>query len=147
MSDLNKVMLIARLGADPELRYTQGGTPVVNLRAATTEKYNDSNGERQEKTEWHNLVAFGKTAELCNNYLQKGSQAYFEGRLQTREWEDRDGNKRRTNEVVFHVVQFLGRAQGQSQGGGYRGGGHQAPGQPAANGGAQWNPADDDYPF
>ena len=99
MSSLNKVMLIGRLGQDPEVRYTQSNTAVATLNLATNERYRDSNGEYQDKTEWHRVVAWGRTAEVCQQYLKKGSMIYVEGPLQTREWEDKQGQKRYTTEV------------------------------------------------
>ncbi len=99
MSSLNKVMLIGRLGQDPEVRYTQSNTAVATLNLATNERYKDSNGEYQDKTEWHRVVAWGRTAEICQQYLTKGSMIYVEGPLQTREWEDKQGQKRYTTEV------------------------------------------------
>jgi single-strand DNA-binding protein len=109
MASVNKVILIGNLGRDPELRYTQNGQAVVNFTLATTENWNDrSSGERIERTEWHRVVAWGRLAETCAQYLAKGRSVYVEGRLQTREWEDRDGQKRRTTEVNAQTVQFLG---------------------------------------
>lgn len=105
---VNKVILIGNLGQDPEMRYTGSGTAVCNLRLATTENYKDSNGEWVEKTEWHNVVAWARLAEICNEYLRKGSQVYFEGQLQTRSWEDRDGNTRYTTEVKAREMLMLG---------------------------------------
>lgn len=115
---LNKAMLIGHLGADPEMRYTQSGTAVANLRIATNENWTDKSGQRQERTEWHRVVTFGRTAENVGKYLKKGRQVYIEGRLQTRDWEDRDGNKRYTTEIVANTITFLG---GGSGGGGGRG--------------------------
>jgi single-strand DNA-binding protein len=108
VSSVNKVILLGRLGRDPELRYTQSGQPVADFTLATNETWNDREGKRQERTEWHRVVAWGKLAELCGQYLNKGRQAYIEGRLQTREWNDRDGNKRQTTEIVARDVVFLG---------------------------------------
>ncbi len=104
---INKVMLIGRLGRDTETRYTVGGTPVSNFSLATDESYTDKSGQRQKKTEWHNIVAWGKLAENCAKLLSKGSLCYVEGRLQTREWNDRDGNKRRTTEIVISRMRVL----------------------------------------
>lgn len=112
MAGVNKVILIGNLGRDPELRYTQGGQAVANFTLATTERFPTREGERQERTEWHRIVAWGRTAELCAQYLSKGRSVYVEGRLQTREWEDRDGQKRRTTEIVALSVQFLGGREG-----------------------------------
>ena len=110
MSGVNKVILVGHLGADPTLRHTQSGTPVGQFNLATTERYNDRNGERQERTEWHRVVVWAKLAEICNQYLKKGKQVYIEGRLQTRQWEDQSGNKRYTTEVVANQMVMLGRA-------------------------------------
>ena len=134
---LNKVMLIGHLGSDPELRYTQGGQPVANFNLATNEKWT-KDGKTQEKTEWHKDVVWGKMAETCEKYLKKGRQAYIEGKLQTREWEDKDGQKRYTTEVVAMTVQFIG---GEGGGGSKNGSGkHQE-----ASYDQSFN--DDDIPF
>lgn len=108
MAGLNKVMLIGNLGRDPEVRYTQGGTPVANFPLATNEAWTDQAGERKERTEWHRIVVWGKQAEIAGEYLRKGRQVYVEGSLQTREWTDRDGNKRYTTEVKALRFQMLG---------------------------------------
>ncbi len=105
---VNKVILIGNLGQDPELRYTGNGTAVCNMRLATNEAYKDANGEWVEKTEWHSVVAWSRLAEICNEYLRKGSQVYIEGSLQTRSWDDRDGNTRYTTEVKAREMQILG---------------------------------------
>jgi single-strand DNA-binding protein len=105
---VNKVILLGRLGQDPELKYTPGGSPVCNFSMATTEAWTDKQGQKQEKTEWHRIVVWGKLAELCNQYLAKGRQAFVEGRLQTRSWDDKDGNKRYTTEILANTVQFIG---------------------------------------
>ena len=110
MAGVNKVILVGRLGADPEVRYTNTGTAVANFNMATSSSYTDKSGEKTEKTEWHRIVAFGKLGEICGEYLAKGKQVYIEGRLQTRDWEDRDGNKRKTTEIVAGVMQMLGAA-------------------------------------
>ncbi len=107
MSGVNKVILVGRLGADPEVRYTPGGAAVANFRMATSENWT-KDGEKQERTEWHRIVAFGKLGEICGEYLVKGKQVYIEGRIQTRSWEDRDGNKRWTTEIVASSMQMLG---------------------------------------
>lgn len=111
---VNKVILIGNLGQDPELRYTGGGTAVCNMRIATTETYKDRDGNLVENTEWHNVVAWSRLAEICAEYLKKGSQAYFEGQLQTRQWEDKDGNTRYTTEVKVREMTLLG---GRGEGG------------------------------
>jgi single-strand DNA-binding protein len=107
MRGLNKVMLIGRLGRDPELRYTAGGQPYVRFSIATDDSWTDRNGERQVRTEWHNIVGWRKLAEICNQYLSKGRLVYIEGRLQTRQWEDQSGNKRYSTEVVMNDMQML----------------------------------------
>ena len=113
MSSLNKILLIGRLGKDPEIRYTSEGTPVASFSLATSENWTDRNGTRQERTEWHNIVAWTRLADLSKRFLAKGRQVYIEGRLQTREWNDREGNKRRTTEVVATQMVLLGsRPQG-----------------------------------
>jgi len=104
---VNKVILIGRLGKDPEMRFTPNGRAVTNFTMATNEIWTDQNGERQERTEWHRIVTWGKLAENCAKLLSKGKQAYVEGRLQTRAWDDRDGNKRYTTEVVANAMQIL----------------------------------------
>ena len=109
---VNKVILIGNLGRDPELRYTQSGQAVANFTLATTETWNKREGGREERTEWHRIVAWGRTAELCAQYLSKGRTVYVEGRLQTREWENREGQKQKTTEVVALSVQFLGGPRG-----------------------------------
>jgi len=112
---VNKVILVGNLGTDPELRYTSGGQPVCDMRIATNETWTNRDGQRGERTEWHRIVVWGKQGESCANYLRKGRQVYVEGRLQTRSWEDREGNKRYTTEVVAQNVVFLqGGSRGQS---------------------------------
>lgn len=113
MAGVNKVMLIGRLGKDPEVRYTSDGTTVANFTMATSEEWKDKNtGEKQERTEWHKIVAWRRLGEICGEYLRKGSQIYIEGKLQTRSWEDRDGNKRYTTEIVANTMQMLDSAKG-----------------------------------
>ena len=108
MGSVNKVILVGNLGRDAELRYTPGGSPVATLNLATTEVWNDKGGQRQEKTEWHRVVLWGKTAESLNEYLVKGKQIYVEGRLQTRKWQDKDGNEKYTTEIRGDRVVLLG---------------------------------------
>lgn len=108
---LNKVMLIGRLGADPEIRYTPGGKAVANLSVATKETWK-SDGERQERTEWHRLVVWDKLAEICNQYLKKGDLAYFEGLLQTRKWQAQDGSDRYSTEIKVSSMQMLSSKSG-----------------------------------
>ena len=117
---LNKVLLIGNLGRDPEMRSLPSGQPVANFSLATTRKWKDRDGNKQEQTEWHNIVVFGKQAEIAGQYLNKGKQVYIEGRLQTRQWEDQQGQKRQTTEIVAQTMQMLGRA---GEGGGPTGGG------------------------
>jgi single-strand DNA-binding protein len=107
---VNKVILVGHLGADPEIRYTQGGSPVANLRIATNESWTNKNGQKEERTEWHRVVAWSKLAELAGQYLTKGRQIFVEGRLQTRSWDDKEGNKRYATEIVATNIQFLGGA-------------------------------------
>ena len=117
MASVNKVILIGRLGRDPELRYTQGGQAVANFTLATNERFANKSGEQQERTEWHRIVAWGKTAELSAQYRSKGRSVYIEGRLQTREWEDKEGQKRSTTEIVAQNVTFLDSARSGGAGG------------------------------
>jgi single-strand DNA-binding protein len=123
MAGLNKVMILGRLGKDPEVKSTQGGVSVANFSIATSESWKDKNGQKQEKTEWHRCVAFGKTADLIAKYVHKGSQLYVEGKIQTRQWDDKDGNKRYTTEVVVNQMQFIG-GKASSGGGASNGGEH-----------------------
>jgi single-strand DNA-binding protein len=118
VAGINKVILIGNLGRDPELRYTQGGSAVCNLSVATTRSYMKGEGkgaEKVEETEWHKVVVWGKTAEFCNQYLAKGRQCYVEGRLQTRSYEDKDGIKRYSTDIVAETVQFLGGRAGDGE--------------------------------
>jgi single-strand DNA-binding protein len=108
MGSVNKVILVGNLGRDAELRYTPGGAAVATLNMATTEVWNDKGGQRQEKTEWHRIVLWGKSAESLTEYLTKGKQIYVEGRLQTRQWDDKDGNKRYTTEIRGDRIVLLG---------------------------------------
>ena len=141
MASVNKVILIGNLGRDPELRYTKSGAAVANFSLATTDVFSKE-GQREERTEWHRIVAWGKTAELCTQYLAKGRSVYIEGQLRTREWEDKDGNKRQTTEVHAQTVQFLGpRGTGAGSGGG--GPRTSDPSAPAS----ESPPSDDEIPF
>lgn len=110
---VNKVILIGNLGADPELKFTAAGQAICNLSIATSEKWNDKNGEKQEKTEWHRVVAFGKQAEVLSQYLAKGSKIYIEGKIQTRSWEDKDGQTRYSTEVLANSFDFIGQRNDQ----------------------------------
>ena len=120
MSGVNKVILVGRLGADPEVRQISSGKSVCQLSVATSENWVDRDGQKQERTEWHRIVIWGRMAEVCGQHLSKGRQVYVEGRLQTRSWEDQQGQKRYTTEVVANTVQFLGdrSSTGQSSYGG-----------------------------
>ncbi len=144
---VNKVIILGNVGADPELRYTPGGAAVTNFNVATNESWTDNNSERQERTEWHRIVVWGRLAEICNQYLRKGSKVYIEGRLQTRSWEGQDGQKRYTTEVVAREMQMLdGRGDmegGGGSNGGYDGnnsnyGGQSAPASRAPQGGGSY---------
>jgi single-strand DNA-binding protein len=121
---VNKAILVGRLGRDPETRYTSGGQAVANFTLATDETFKDRAGERQKRTEWHRIVLWGKLAEITQQYLKKGMLVYLEGRIQTRQWEDkRDGQKRTTTEIVANVMRMLtSRAEGAAAGGGGGGG-------------------------
>ena len=112
MAGVNKVIIVGNLGKDPELRHTPQGQAVCNFSIATSENWTDKSGQKQERTEWHRIVVWGKLGELAGKYLSKGRQAYIEGKLQTRSWDDKDGQKRYTTEVVATTVQFLGGAAG-----------------------------------
>jgi single-strand DNA-binding protein len=120
MGSVNKVILVGNLGRDAELRYTPGGAAVATLNLATTEVWNDKQGQKQEKTEWHRIVVWGKQAESLQEYLTKGKQIYVEGKLQTRQWDDKDGNKKYTTEIKADRITLLG---GGGGGGGARSGG------------------------
>jgi single-strand DNA-binding protein len=109
---VNKVILVGRLGQNPEVRYTPSGAAVANFSVATNESWNDKAGQKQERTEWHRVVVWGKLAELCNQFLAKGRQVYLEGRLQTRQWQDKDGQTKYTTEIQAQTVQFLGATSG-----------------------------------
>src|SRR6267378_1046210 len=150
MGSVNKVILVGNLGRDAELRYTPGGAAVATLNLATTEVWNDKQGQRQEKTEWHRIVLWGKQAESLQEYLTKGKQIFVEGRLQTRQWDDKDGNKRYTTEIKADRITLLGGGGGGGRSSGVdraeRGGG-----APVTHGGGDEPPmdpiTDDDIPF
>jgi single-strand DNA-binding protein len=152
MAGVNKVILVGNLGRDPELRYTPGGQPVANFSIATSESWNKKDGSgREERTEWHRIVAWGRTAELCAQYLSKGRTVYIEGRLQTREWENKEGQKQRTTEIVANTVQFIGGGGGpggSGAGGGAPRGGQGGGSAPMGGGGGfDGPPPDDEIPF
>src|SRR5437016_13869339 len=152
MGSVNKVILVGNLGRDAELRYTPGGAALATLNMATTEVWNDKAGQRQEKTEWHRVVLWGKSAESLAEYLTKGKQIYVEGRLQTRQWDDKDGNKRYTTEIRGDRIVLLG---GGGGGGGRGGGGAARGGSSDTTAGDFGGPGpetsapltDDDIPF
>jgi len=125
---LNKVMLIGRLGADPEVRYTPQGTKVTSFNLATDERWKDKDGNKQERTEWHKVVVWGKLADICGEYLAKGKLVYLEGSLRTRSWDDRDGQKRYTTEIIASDMKMLDKKGGGS-GGSYSQGGEPPRGQ------------------
>ncbi|HEV3061611.1 MAG TPA: single-stranded DNA-binding protein [Vicinamibacterales bacterium] len=144
MGSVNKVILVGNLGRDAELRYTPGGAAVATINMATTEVWNDKGGQRQEKTEWHRVVLWGKSAESLTEYLTKGKQIYVEGRLQTRQWDDKDGNKRYTTEIRGDRIVLLGGGSGAggARSGGYAGGARGA-GGPGGNVGSVGSGIDD----
>jgi single-strand DNA-binding protein len=148
MGSVNKVILVGNLGRDAELRYTPGGAAVATLNLATTEVWNDKGGQRQEKTEWHRIVLWGKQAESLQEYLTKGKQIYVEGRLQTRQWDDKDGNKKYTTEIKADRITLLGGGGGGGRGASVDRGSAVAA---HAGGGADEPPmepiTDDDIPF
>lgn len=145
MAGINKVILIGNLGKDPELRHTPQGQAVANFSLATSESWNDKNNQKQERTEWHKVVVWGKPAELVAKYLSKGRKAYVEGRLQTRAWDDKDGQKRYTTEIVATTVQFLD-SQGTRASESAGGGGDDPFGNPPDFSGSQEN-SSDEIPF
>lgn len=147
---VNKVILVGNLGKDPELRYTPSGAAVATFSLATSERYKDKSGQQQEKTEWHNIVMWRGLAEIAGKYLHKGKQVYIEGRIQTRSYDDRDGNKRYITEIVADQMQMLG-GRGGDEGGGNRSGWN-GPSEEYStpSGGSQNEPTfnpDDDIPF
>ena len=137
---VNKVILVGRLGRDPETRYTGSGQAVANFSMATDESYKDRNGERQKRTEWHKIVVWGKQAEIAQQYLKKGSLVFIEGRIQSREWQDKEGQKRTSFEIVANSFRMLGgRAEGAAAGAGAGGGSSRS------DGFDQSAPAEDSY--
>jgi single-strand DNA-binding protein len=161
MASVNKVIIVGNLGRDPETRYMPDGGAITNISVATTDKWKDKNGEMQEKTEWHRVAFFGKLAEIAGEYLKKGSQVYVEGRLQTRKWQDKDGQDKYTTEIVANQMQMLGSRQGMGgagrdaahEGGEAAGGGGSRPSasasKPAAKAGTggKFDDFEDDIPF
>ena len=166
---INKVILVGNLGSDPEIRYTGSGTAVCNFSVATSESYKDRDGNQVENTEWHRVVAWARLAEICGEYLKKGRQVYIEGQLQTRQWEDKDGNTKYTTEIKAREMQMLGGRDDNGGGGGrgnsvdddfgnldqsapsrpqrQSGGGSRQPAPAQSGGGDDWAPDDDDLPF
>lgn len=149
MASLNKVLLIGNLGADPEMRYMPSGDAIANLRIATSEKFKDKNGDKQERTEWHRVEVFGKTAQICRDYLTKGRSVYLEGSIRYEEWTDKDGNKRNTTRIRVsgpgsRLVLLGGRGEGGGGGGGARA---SAPAEAPAPAGDDFQATDDDVPF
>jgi single-strand DNA-binding protein len=157
MASVNKVILVGNLGRDPETRYTTNGDAVTNIRVATTDTWKDKNGEKQEKTEWHTVVFFGRQAEIAGEYLKKGRQVYIEGRLQTRKWQDKEGQDRYTTEIVADRMQMLGSRESASTASAPADTGEREPVAAGAAGGARKAGAapakknvddlDDDIPF
>ncbi|MFN2427318.1 MAG: single-stranded DNA-binding protein [Candidatus Binatia bacterium] len=152
MASVNKVMILGNLGQDPELRNTTSGKAVATLRVATTDTWNDASGARQERTEWHTIVVWGRSAENCKQYLAKGRAVFVEGRLQTRKWQDKEGHDRYSTEIVADRVQFVGGGGGGGAGGGGGGGGRGRSDSEAGDmgggyGGPSGPPPDDDIPF
>ena len=148
---VNKAIIVGTLGQDPEMRYTANGSAVANISVATNETWKDkSTGEAQERTEWHRIVMFGKLAEIASQYLKKGSQAYFEGRIQTRKWQDNSGNDRYSTEIVANEMQMLGGRAGGGGGAPMESGGQsqsQSQSRPAPAETAPMDDGFDDIPF
>ena len=146
MASVNRVTLIGYLGQDPEIRYTASGDAVANISMATGEQWKDKDAGKQEKTEWHRIVLFGRIAEVCGEYLKKGSQAYFEGKLQTRKWTDKEGQDRYTTEIVAFTMKMLG---GRTESVGNRPPPQGENNAPAASGGGKsgFDDMEDDIPF
>jgi single-strand DNA-binding protein len=149
MASVNKVFIVGRLGKDPETKTTSGGTTVANFSMATSENYKDRDGNRKEETEWHRIVVYGAIAENCGKYLRKGSMALVEGKIKTRSWEDRDGNKRSTTEIVAKEVTFLDAKPGNGGGKPGNGSGKQGGGKAEDDGfeGIDLTQNPDDIPF
>jgi single-strand DNA-binding protein len=149
MASVNKVILVGNLGADPEMRYLPSGEAVVNLRLATTDSWKDKDGNKQEATEWHRVSYFGRQAEVCGQYLKKGSQIYVEGSIRTRKYTDKDGQEKYATEIRGDRMQMLGSRQGMGDAGPRESGGRPAPAksQPQAPAGSNFNDFEDDIPF
>lgn len=154
MASVNKVILVGNLGADPEIRYLPSGEAVANLRLATTDTWKDKDGNKQEQTEWHRVSYFGRQAEVCGQYLKKGSQIYVEGSIRTRKYQDKDGQERYATDIRGDRMQMLGGRQGMSDAPPREGGGGARPASPPAQrapaapaGGGNFNDFEDDIPF
>jgi single-strand DNA-binding protein len=152
MGSVNKAILVGNLGRDAEMRFTAGGTPVATVSLATTERFTDRDGQKREDTQWHRVVIWGKTAESLHEYLTKGKQIYVEGRIQTREWTDKEGKQARTTEIRADRVVLLSSGSGGAGGGGPRTGGRERFSEPAPDSGPADigpvdAPSDDDIPF
>lgn len=159
MASVNKVILVGNLGRDPEVRYTPDNAAITNISIATTDSWKDKNGDKQERTEWHRVAFFGKLAEIAGEYLKKGSQVYVEGRLQTRKWQDKEGQDRYTTEIIADRMQMLGSRSGMGMGDtadmdsapppprGSSGGGGRSPSSSAPKSGSKFDDLEDDIPF
>jgi len=157
MASVNKVILIGNLGKDPEIRYTQGGEPIANFSLATSENWTDKSGQKQERTEWHRVEVFGKTAQVVRDYCTKGKQVYLEGSIRYDEWTDKDGNKKYMTKIRIsgpgsRLVLLGSRGDGGGRGGDYggggpKGGGPSGPSGPPGEGGEDFQAGDDDVPF
>ncbi len=153
MASVNKVILVGNLGADPEMRYLPSGEAVANIRIATTDTWKDKDGNKQEATEWHRISFFGRQAEVCGQYLKKGSQIYVEGSIRTRKWQDKEGQDRYSTEIKGDRMQMLGGRQGmgdappRDSAGGSGGGGGSRPAPAQQPAGGNFNDFEDDIPF
>ena len=153
MASVNKVILIGNVGRDPEIRFTQAGEPIANFTLATNEVWNDKSGQKQERTEWHRVEVFGKTAQVVRDYVTKGRPVYIEGSIRYEEWTDKDGNKRNTTRIRVsgpgsRLVMLGGRGEGGGGGGARSSGGASASeSQPPAEGGEEFQASDEDVPF
>lgn len=160
MASVNKVILVGNLGRDPEVRYTPDNAAITNISIATTDSWKDKNGDKQERTEWHRVAFFGKLAEIAGEYLKKGSQVYVEGRLQTRKWQDKEGQDRYTTEIVADRMQMLGSRSGMGMSDtadmdsappppsrGSSGGGGRSSSSAAPKSGSKFDDLEDDIPF
>jgi len=160
VASVNKVILVGNLGRDPEVRYTPDNAAITNISIATTDTWRDKNGDKQERTEWHRVAFFGKLAEIAGEYLKKGSQVYVEGRLQTRKWQDKEGQDRYTTEIVADRMQMLGSRSGMGMSDtadmdsappppsrGSSGGGGRSSSSGGQKSGSKFDDLEDDIPF